>query len=69
MQTPQTPNFVRSHTSQSYKHPHLGELSAQTPTNTYLLRVIGKRNHQESLKNDSPQHKHPESLLCSTQTP
>ncbi len=68
MQTPQTPNFVRSDVSDPYKHPHLGELCAQTPTNTHFLRLIEKIHREQTSKNDLPQHKHPESVLYSTQT-
>ncbi len=50
MLTAQTHNFVKPHISHPYKHPHLGELCAQTSTSTHFARVIEEMNRQQRLK-------------------
>ncbi len=61
MQTPQTANFFRYHISVLYKHPQLGELCSQTPTNTRFDRGLEKIDRQQRPENDPLQYKHPES--------
>ena len=63
MQSPQPPNFLRYHESDSHNHQQPGELCSQPPTLTHFEKDLEEIDRQQRLKTDPLQHNHPESLL------
>jgi hypothetical protein len=63
MQSPQTPNYLRYHESDTNNHPQLDEFCSQPATITHFEWVLEKIDRQQRSKKDSLQHKHPQNYI------